>query len=153
MPDVHASRETNEKWAAATLRIFSETLEVEQITALVGLKPTRFYLKGDPLSARSSQLRRTNAWLLMSGVAEDQGVDVHLVCLLDLIEPKADMLRSLCPMCKVDLFCGFSSTHGQGGTVLDKDLLGRLSALGLDLKIDLYPPGPIQDEEVLYIAK
>ncbi|HXA63741.1 MAG TPA: DUF4279 domain-containing protein [Bryobacteraceae bacterium] len=75
MPDVSANRETNEKWAAAALRIFSETFEVEQITALVGLKPTRFYAKGDLVSARSPQLRRTNAWLLKSGVAEDQGID------------------------------------------------------------------------------
>lgn len=77
----------------------AETLEVEQITALVGLKRTRFYAKGDVVGARSPQLRRTNAWLLGSGVAEDQGVD------------------------------------------------------GLDLKINLYPPGLIQDGEVLYIAK
>ena len=153
MPDVNANRETNEKWAAAALRIFSETFEVEQITALVGLKPTRFYAKGDLVSARSPQLRRTNAWLLKSGVAEDQGIDVHLGWLLDLVGSKADALRTLRETCKVDLFCGFSSTHGQGGTVLDKDLLGRLSALGLDLKIDLYPPGPIQDEEALYNAK
>lgn len=144
MLDINARRETNEKCATAALRIFSETLEVEQITALVGLKPTRFYAKGDPVSACSPQLRRTNAWLLKSGIAEDQGIDVHLGWLLDLVGSKVDALRTLRETCKVDLFCGFSSTHGQGGTVLDKDLLGRLSALGLDLKIDLYPPGPIR---------
>jgi hypothetical protein len=143
MLDVNARRETNEKWATAALRIFSETLEV----ALVGLKPTRFYAKGDPVSARSAQLCRTNAWLLKSGAAEDQGIDVHLGWLLDLVGSKVDALRTLRETCNVDLFCGFSSTHGQGGMVLDKDLLGRLSVLGLDLNIDLYPPGPIPPAE------
>ena len=83
----------------------AETLEVEQITALVGLKPTRFYAKGDPVSARSPQLRRTNAWLLKSGVAEDQGIDVHLGWLLDLVGSKVDALRTLRETCtRLDLF-------------------------------------------------
>jgi hypothetical protein len=153
MPDVNASRETNEKWATAALRIFSEKLEVDEISALIGLKPTGFYTKGDPISARRPEPRHSNAWFLKSEIAEDLGLDVHLGWLVDLIESKVVALRTLRQTCKVDLFCGFSSTHGQGGTVLDKDLLVRLSALSLDLKIDLYPPGPIQDEEVLYIAK
>lgn len=85
MLDVNARLETDEKWATAALRIFSETLDVEQITALVGMKPTRLYAKGDLVGARSSQLRRTNAWLLESGVAEDQGLDGHLGWLLDLV--------------------------------------------------------------------
>jgi hypothetical protein len=110
MLDVNARRETNEKWATAALRMFSETLEVDEITALIGLRPTRFYTKGDPISARGPELRRTNAWLLKSEIAEDQGLDVHLGWLVDLIESKVVALGTLRETGKVDLFCGFSST-------------------------------------------
>jgi hypothetical protein len=106
------SREINEKWATAALRIFSEKLEVEQITALIGLKPTRCYAKGDPISAGNPQLRHANAWLLKSDVAEDQSIAVHLGWLLGSIESKVDALRTLRQTCKVD--CSVSSHQHMG---------------------------------------
>ena len=39
-----------------------------------------------------------------------------------------------------DVFCGFSSTSGQGGFCLDPNLMARLVALNLPLTLDLYAP-------------
>ncbi|MFE3230459.1 hypothetical protein [Nocardia sp. NPDC059228] len=42
----------------------------------------------------------------------------------------------------MELFLGFGSQNGQGGGALPADLLADVAALGLDIVLDLYPPGP-----------
>jgi hypothetical protein len=135
------------KWTAAALRIFSETIAPEEITALMGVPASRAFQKGESISSRTpSILRRQSGWMLNSPLGDTQDLASHLRWLVDIIEPKIDVLRALLPVCKIDLFCGFSSDGGQGGTMLDSALLARLGKLPLDLTLDLYPPGPITDE-------
>jgi hypothetical protein len=64
--------------------------------------------------------------------------------LLDLFEPKAQLINLIGQDYSVDFFCGFSSENGQGGAEFDRGLLGRLAHLGIPLILDLYPPEAIQ---------
>jgi hypothetical protein len=65
----------------------------------------------------------------------------HLNWLLDVLEPKSSLIKTLSKDYQVDLFCGFSSASGQGGFKLDATMLRRLGDLGIPLVLDLYPPG------------
>jgi hypothetical protein len=69
----------------------------------------------------------------------------HLRWLLDAVEPKADVLRSLSAKYQVLLFCGFSSGNGQGGFTLDSHTLTQIAKLGVPLIVDLYPPAIAED--------
>jgi hypothetical protein len=95
---------------------------------------------------RATAVRPCNAWILQSGLGQDHDLASQLSWLLDFVEPRVNVLKALLPSCRIDLFCGFSSGSGQGGTKLDSGLLARLANLHLDLILDLYPPGPISDE-------
>jgi uroporphyrin-III C-methyltransferase len=64
----------------------------------------------------------------------------HIHWLLDVFEPKLDALKELSANCKIILFCGFSSTHGQGGFTLDPSVLAQLARLSVPFSLDLYPP-------------
>lgn len=137
-----------EKWTAASLIISSETISSEEITALMGVPASRAFQKGQPIGSRTSGiLRRRSVWMLISPLGDTQDLASHLKWLVEILEPRIEVLRAILPKCKIELFCGFSSENGQGGTVLDSALLARLGKLPLDLALDLYPPGPILPDE------
>jgi hypothetical protein len=59
-----------------------------------------------------------------------------------LLEKRANAIRDLTsePGVGGELFLRFSSGNGQGGFTLPADLLTRISRIGLNLSLDLYPP-------------
>lgn len=134
------------KWSRATLRIRSATLTPEEIGASLGLRATASHRAGDPVSRRQgSPLRKEHLFTLDSGVCDLEPLDHHITVLLSLIEPVGDRFAALQGCIEADIFCGFSSGHGQGGFALAPELMGRLSALGLELIVDLYPPGASEE--------
>jgi uncharacterized protein DUF4279 len=135
----------NGSWSHASIRIFSETLEPEEIGAALGLKATRTHSKGQPRSPRFKAVWRESFWSLQSPLGEDSDLASHLRWLLDALDPKLGVIRSLSEKYQVDLFCGFSSGSGEGGFTLDSTTLARIAKLGLPVIADLYCP--IVDEE------
>ncbi len=69
----------------------------------------------------------------------------HLEALLQHLEPRRAALEQLRGQARICLFCGFSSGNGQGGFTLTPEVLRRISALGLELVLDLYPPDALTE--------
>ena len=130
----------DQKWARAAFCAFSDTLAPSDIEKLIGLTPTRTYKIGDPVSSRSSTTRKGHYYSIQSCCSEYEEMEKHIEEIVSLLEPKKDAIHLLSSKAKVRLFCGFSSGNGQGGFVLAPKLLTRLSELGLELVLDLYPP-------------
>jgi hypothetical protein len=62
----------------------------------------------------------------------------HLGVLLDRIEPKRVVLREMAADgFDMDWFC-FVSVEGNGGILLEVDLLQRLAAFPIELNLDIY---------------
>lgn len=139
---------SDEKWSRASLRISSNTMSAAEITHTLGLKPTSSYEKGTPLSKRNpkSAVRQQSVWILESGLDSSQPLAQHIACLVALVEEKIDVLKKLLPICDIDIFCGFSSESGQGGFVLNAALLKRITAIPIDIVLDLYPPANDEPE-------
>jgi hypothetical protein len=117
-----------------------ETLQPEEVEAMLGLHATRTHRKGDRRGDRNDAVWRESLWSLESPQGKDRDLPEHLDWLLDALEPKLDVLRSFSVKYRVDLFCGFSSGTGQGGFALDHDRLSRIAKLGVPIVFDLYPP-------------
>src|SRR5260370_875909 len=109
----HIANQGEQKWSQAALRISGDTLRHDQINAILGLEPTQSGVKGERFSTRHSAVRRTSFWLLKSPLSDSLPLAEHLEWLLDLIEPKLDLIGSLAEKWRVDFFCGFSSENGQ----------------------------------------
>jgi uncharacterized protein DUF4279 len=135
----------NGSWSDASIRIFGETLQPEEIGAALGLKATRTHSKGQPRSPRFKAVWRESFWSLQSPLGKDRDLASHLRWLLDTLEPKLTVIRSLSEKYQVNLFCGLISGNGEGGFTLDSTTLARIAKLGVPLVVDLYPP--IVDEE------
>ena len=78
-------------------------------------------------------------------MSDDHNLTDHLKWLLDRLEPRLDVIRTLPAEYQVDLFCGFSSGSGQGGFTLDSTTLARIAKLGVPLNVDLHLPGVDED--------
>jgi Domain of unknown function (DUF4279) len=143
--------EVPDRWSAASFRIISAELDLAELEKTLGVPATQAHLKGQ--RSRSGVVFRQSMWSLKSPLPKSETLDRHLEWLLDRLEPKAEEIRSMSRAYKLDFFCGFCSAHGQGGFVLDGVLLARLARLGVPLGLDLYPPGPAeeQDDEVVAI--
>ncbi len=127
------------KWSRASLRIFGETLQPDQIGAALGLVATRSHIKGEPRSKKHKAVWRESAWLLQSPLGDESDLVDHLKWLLDKLEPKLDVIMELSNEYKIDFFCGFASGNGQGGFTLDSLTLQRIAKFGIPVHLDLYP--------------
>jgi len=138
-PDDQDARDT---WAAASLRVISETMEVETIAAVLGLKPDDSWQKGTPSSARNPQsaLRTHNGWVRTSGLDSDEPLLSHLDALFAELEPRADQLEQLTAQCMLDLYCGYGPGNHAGHTTLDHTWLQWLARLPLSLTFDFSGP-------------
>jgi hypothetical protein len=85
------------------------------------------------------KIRQESSWILESGLDESEPLNLHINKLLLSIESKVERFKELMSVCDIEIFCGFSSENGQGGFVLDAELLKRMSIIPLDLVLDLYP--------------
>jgi hypothetical protein len=136
----------DEKWSTASFRVAGDALRPDQITATLSLLPTQSGVKGERLSSRHGAVRRTSFWLLRCPLSDSLPLTEHLEWLLDLFEPKIDLINSIAEGSKIMLLCGFSSGNGQGGFTLDAKTLQRIARLGVPLSIDLYPPQAAESE-------
>jgi len=84
-------------------------------------------------------------WNIKSPLPREVNLANHLEWLLDLLEPKLELLKKLANEYRVDFFCGFISENGQGGFTLDSSSLNRLAKFGFPVHLDFYPPATDPD--------
>jgi hypothetical protein len=132
-----------DKTTGASLRVFTDETVLKFISDALGVEPTKQRIKGELRSKRNpkSSVFEKCAWLYDSGLPDSCELHEHLDSLLKVLESNRVPLASIRHrIAAMDIFCMFSSEHGQGSAVLDADLLRRLGELDVDVAIDLYPP-------------
>ena len=124
-----------------TLRIYSDDLAPDTITARLGVQPTRSFANGEPIITNRGRYsnHRTTGWLLSSrDVVHSTDLDNHLKWLLDRTEGAVEPLRALLAETHdVSIVCALSVDAGHGPTI-SPDTLARLARLNLPLDFELY---------------
>lgn len=107
-----------------------------EITRLMGIKPTKAGNKGEVVWKR---VREHGFWDLYSPLPQNNlFIDRHIVALLEIIEPKKEILAHLRNQgCTMGINCvGYFMSNP--GFHLPADLISRCASLGLSLDFDLY---------------
>ncbi|WP_196054885.1 DUF4279 domain-containing protein [Nocardia aurantiaca] len=135
------------KWTAGSIRLASYTVSASEISARLGIVADKEFERGSPMSPRNpdSARRKNSAWIRRSGLANDSDLADHVRVLVGLLDGCREELARLSVDCQAELFLGFGSENGQGGCALPADLLADVAGLGLDIVLDLYPPGAVED--------
>lgn len=117
--------------------ITAPELDPEEVTRRLGIQPDRAYLKGSPLSgSRKDVVRKSGKWTIRSKVSYNEDLTTHLESLLELLLPRQREISELSHTATVDFYC---SLFDQRGVSLPADLLLKISSLGAELNICIYP--------------
>ncbi|MGW5106694.1 DUF4279 domain-containing protein [Nocardia sp. NPDC004123] len=137
------SASADRKWSAGSIRLTSQAVSASEISARLGIAADRQFERGSLMSPRNpASARRTcSVWIRSSGLADDSDLADHVRALIGLLDGCREELARLSVDCELELFLGFGSENGQGGCALPAGLLADVAALGLDIVLDLYPPG------------
>jgi hypothetical protein len=123
----------------ATLRIYHDHLEPDEISNAPSLVPSDLQRKGDVLSSGRVVLP-TGGWCFSSkGYVTSKDTRRHVAWVLDQLEPNKSNLLSLQDRgYEMDIFCFWVSASGHGGPELDHELMQRLASFRLSVGFDLY---------------
>jgi hypothetical protein len=133
----------------ATLRIYHDTVEPPEVTAVLGIKPTDFVRRGDTHGpSNRAATYKINGWFLSSeNTVSSQDSLRHIEWLLPLVEPRRSQLGALREQGhRMEISCYWLSASGHGGPTLTPDVMRRVAELGLGLSFDVYFGG--RDEEL-----
>lgn len=122
-----------------SLRAYHESRNVAEVTAAIGILPTKTITVGDQSSSPDLLVDR-NAWILHSDtLTEVVTFSAQLTAIIDLLNNKDRMLETLRHEgWAIDLLATWIGT-GFGGPAISAAQMGILSRLALDLWIVIMP--------------
>ncbi len=122
----------------STLRIFSDSVLVIEMTVLLNLQPTKSFTKGE-IFGKPPLTRKANGWFLATkNSLQSRDTRRHLDHIIDSIEPRRDALQKLIELgCEIDI-CSFWLSVGHGGLKIEHEQMKRLAELKISVWWDLY---------------
>ena len=126
--------------AGVSLRIASRMRSVLDITRVIGVSPSKSCEKGELISkkSRAPRYREESLWFVASGLPLSAPIEEHLLKIAEFIDNHLPALQLLSAECDIGIYCCFTIYKGQGGFVLDNEILQRFLRLPIDLWIDLF---------------
>ena len=117
--------------------VAGDVLPHDEISLLLGLKPTKYWNKGDP--GKYIQEQKLARWVYESPLPKNEiFIDSHISALMDLLELKVNEVAKLSELYEVGIQCVGYYTEANPGFHMSKELINKVSTLGLDLDFDLY---------------
>ena len=128
---------------AASLRVFGEALEPNEVTRLLGHEPTEAWEKGAP--GYQGRPRSQGMWILESRARSDTGLEEQLRDLLSSISESIQVWESLVARFDCDIFVGAWMESDNAVFSLGPEILLEMGKRGLVLSADLYFVGEDED--------
>lgn len=126
----------------ASLRVFGDVLEPEEVSALLGHPPTRSHRKGDKCGPNGASVEPTGAWILDSRISEKNEVEDHVESILALLTSDHDEWSSLTERFSASILCGIFLDQYNEGFELSPRLCKALANRGLVIAFDIYSGDP-----------
>ena len=128
----------------ATLLIYPGDIDPPQVTARLGVEPTRWQRRGESghRASRPAWVAPLNLWSLESkGNVESKDSRRHVDWLLDQLALREAAIRSLrAEDCKMAINCLWTTQSGHGGPMVPPEQMRKLADLDIELWFDFYGP-------------
>lgn len=125
-----------------SLRVFGDSLEPEEVSALLGRDPTRCHRKGDPLGSSgggsSGGVEPTGAWILDSPLPDKVEIEEHLETLLAPLSSDPDEWEQLTSRFSASILCSAFMDQYNEGFELSPRAAQSVAERGLVIAFDLY---------------
>lgn len=124
---------------SASLRVFGENLNPDDVTAMLGVAPTSACRKGDVTRRKvTTRAEPRGKWLL--GIEHRTGTTLEAVIneLLDRMTDDLGVWADLTTRFQADLFCGLHMEQWNRGLDFSPHTLKRIADRSLRLGLDIY---------------
>jgi hypothetical protein len=102
-----ARADSNALSPSVELIVSAENFEPAEITAALSLRPTQAGMRGEQIRPDHTPKAQLSTWILRSPRDSDQTLADQLAWLLDLLEPKRDIVQNLADRYSVEIWCRF----------------------------------------------
>lgn len=134
------------KRSAASLRVFGEALDPDEITRLLGKPPSGAHRKGDVVGPRKNRVAPQGSWRLAANDREPGDLDSQVEEILGGITDDLSIWRHIGQMSAIDLFCGVWLDGSAEEFYLSPATLIKLGERGIWLTLDTYAAVEFNDE-------
>ena len=132
--------------SSATLRIYGDDADPDQISVLLKCTPSDSYRKGDATyPPKNLKPQRHGMWRLMAADCEPEALDSQIIGLLNQVTQDLAIWKQIAASHEVDIFCGLFMNESNEGLRLSPQTLARLAERGIALDLDIYGPASKAD--------
>lgn len=114
----------------------------DEITKVIGVKPSKIYVKGQKRNPDLPGLAKGNGWILESFFNKYAPFDDQMNYLLDILEPKILELKPICEKYYCEFSCGLFIYFDNGESIPSVHLNTRYNSiahkLNLEFDLDIY---------------
>lgn len=122
-----------------SLRVFGDTLEPDEVSALLGRPPSRCHRKGDEArGGNGGAVEPTGAWILDSALSERAEIEDHIEGLLSPLSNDMDEWASLVEQYSASILCSAFLDQYNEGFELSPRIAQSLADRGLVIAFDIY---------------
>lgn len=135
--------------SVASLRIFGDDLQPEEISRLLGCAPTKAWPKGHAHVSKSGRefVKKSGGWLLHASDTEPENLDGQVSELVAKLTSDLGIWAGLAQRFQVDLFCGWFMEGSNEGVSVSTATMGALAERGIELSLDIYGPDEKSEPE------
>jgi hypothetical protein len=134
--------------SSVTLRIGGNDLIPDEITKLLGAKPTSAEVKGQKIVGRKTghvRIAKMGMWRLEAKDREPEDMDGQIQEILSQLTSELHVWRGIGERYELDLFCGIFLGGSNEGMTLSAASLASLGERGIEVGLDIYS-GDDEDE-------
>jgi len=119
---------------SATLRIFGDPLDFDEISRRLGVAPTRILRKGE---RRYSEVVPDDMWQYAAPVDRSHHLEKHIDALWAAIKDAKDYLIALKESASVDVFLGYQSDSSNAGVTVSHTCLMLFMELEIPFSLSI----------------
>ena len=129
------------KISSATLRIFGDDLNPEEITKLLSCEPSQSQTKGQTFTSKSGRTRtaKTGLWRLSAGDREPENLDAQVIEIFQQLPDDLNIWEQLATNYDLDISCGLFLGKSNSVVLLAPETMQIFSSKAVRLTLDIYP--------------
>lgn len=112
--------------------------EPEEITAKIGIKPTKTWKVGDLINSRGTIRRKHNGWKLESKLEKSAELEEQIKSVLEQLQPSWQPLREICTQYDAEINCVIYTIKQIPAIHFDREIIEKVNQLNAAIDVDLY---------------